>query len=46
VYFEAATSLIHYGFRRILFLNSHIGNQYATASIADRINQETPTIAI
>ena len=46
VYFEAATSLIHHGFRRILFLNSHMGNQYATAFIADRINQETPAIAI
>src|SRR5215467_545970 len=46
VYFEAATSLIHHGFRRILFLNSHMGHQYATAFIADRINQETPAIAI
>lgn len=46
VYFEAATSLIHHGFRRILFLNSHMGNQYTTAFVADRINQETPAIAI
>jgi creatinine amidohydrolase len=46
VYFEAAQSLIHHGFRRILFLNSHAGNQYLTMYVADRINQETPAIAI
>ena len=46
VYFEAVTSLIHHGFRRILFLNSHIGNQFMTAFVADRINQETSAIAI
>ena len=46
VYFEAAQSLIHHGFRRILFLNSHAGNQYMTAFVADRVNQETPAIAI
>ena len=46
VYFEAAQSLIHHGFRRILFVNAHIGNQYLTAYVADRINQETPAIAL
>jgi creatinine amidohydrolase len=46
VYFETAQSLIHHGFRRILFLNSHAGNQYLTAYVADRINQETPAIAV
>ena len=46
VYFEAAQSLIHHGFRRILFLNAHTGNQYLTAYVADRINQETPAIAL
>jgi creatinine amidohydrolase len=46
VYFEAVTSLIHHGFRRILLLNSHIGNQFMTAFLADRINQETSAIAI
>ncbi|HEX4593950.1 MAG TPA: creatininase family protein [Bryobacteraceae bacterium] len=46
VYFEAVQSLIHHGFRRILFLNSHAGNQYMTAYVADRINQETPAIAV
>jgi creatinine amidohydrolase len=46
VYFETAQSLIHHGFRRFLFLNSHFGNQYMTAYVADRINQETPAIAV
>jgi creatinine amidohydrolase len=46
VYYETAQSLIHHGFRRILFLNSHAGNQYMTAYVADRINQETPAIAV
>jgi len=46
VYFEAAQSLIHHGFRRFLFLNSHAGNQYLTRFVVDRINQETPAVAI
>src|SRR5438876_6832621 len=46
VYFEAVQSLIHHGFRRILFLNAHTGNQHLTAYVADRINQETPAIAL
>jgi creatinine amidohydrolase len=46
VYFEAAQSLIHHGFRRFLFLNSHAGNQYMTRFVVDRVNQETPAIAI
>jgi creatinine amidohydrolase len=46
VFFEAAQSLIHHGFRRILLLNSHAGNQYVSAYIADRINQETPAVAV
>jgi creatinine amidohydrolase len=46
VYFEAAQSLIHHGFRRFLFLNSHAGNQYMTRFVVDRINQETPAVAI
>ena len=46
VYFEAAQSLIHHGFRRILFLNGHAGNQYATRFIVDRINQETSATAL
>ncbi len=46
VYFEAAQSLIKQGFRRILFLSSHIGNQYIANYVADRINQETPAVAV
>jgi creatinine amidohydrolase len=46
VYFEAAQSLIRHGFRRFLFLNSHAGNQYVTRFVVDRINQETPAVAI
>lgn len=46
VYFEAAQSLMKHGFRRILLLNSHGGNQIITRYIADRINQETEGIAV
>ena len=46
VYFEAAQSLIRHGFRRILFFNSHAGNQYITRFIVDRVNQETEAIAV
>jgi creatinine amidohydrolase len=46
VYFEAAQSLIHHGFRRFLILNAHGGNQIVSRYIADRINQETPAIAV
>ena len=46
VYFEAAQSLIHHGFRRLLFMNSHAGNQHVTRFVVDRINQETAAIAV
>jgi creatinine amidohydrolase len=46
VYFEAAQSLIHHGFRRFLILNSHGGNQVVSRYIVDRINQETPAVAV
>ena len=46
VYFEVAQSLIRHGFRRLLFLNSHNGNQYVTRFVIDRINQETEAVAI
>ena len=46
VYFEAAQSLIKHGFRRILLLNSHAGNQFVTRLVVDRINQETEAIAV
>jgi creatinine amidohydrolase len=46
VYFEAAQSLMKHGFKRVLLLNSHRGNQVITRYIADRINQETEGIAV
>jgi creatinine amidohydrolase len=46
VYFEAAQSLIHHGFRRFLLLNGHTGNQYISRYVADRLNQETEAIAV
>ena len=46
VYFEAVQSLLQHGFRRVLLLNSHGGNQTITRYIADRINQETAGIAV
>lgn len=46
VYFEAAQSLVHHGFRRFLFLNSHAGNQFITRFVVDRINQETAAVAV
>ncbi len=46
VYFEAAQSLIHHGFRRFMILTSHAGNRSVARFIVDRINQETPGIAV
>jgi creatinine amidohydrolase len=46
VYTEAAQSLIGQGFRRILFLNAHVGNQHMVAYVVDRINMETAAIAL
>jgi creatinine amidohydrolase len=46
VYFEAAQSLIHHGFRKFLILPSHAGNQNVARYILDRINQETPGTAV
>lgn len=46
VYFEAVQSLIRHGFRRFLLLTSHRGNQSVSGYIIDRINQETPGIAV
>jgi creatinine amidohydrolase len=46
VYFEAAQSLIHHGFKRFLILNGHGGNAATSRFIVDRINQETSGIAV
>jgi len=46
VYFEAVQSLINHGFRRFMLLTSHAGNRNVSRYIVDRINQETPGIAV
>ncbi|MFC3712783.1 creatininase family protein [Sphingoaurantiacus capsulatus] len=46
VYFEAVQSLIQHGFKRFLLLNGHGGNAATTRFIVDRVNQETPGIAV
>ena len=46
VYFEAAQSLVSHGIRRFLLFNSHTGNQSVSRYIIDRINQETPAVAV
>lgn len=46
VYFQSVQSLVRHGFKRFLLLNSHGGNQAITRYIVDRINQETPGIAV
>jgi creatinine amidohydrolase len=46
VYFEAVQSLLKHGFRRFILLNGHGGNIATTRFIVDRINQETPGIAV
>ena len=46
VYVEAVESLIRHGFKRFLILNAHGGNRAITTFIVDRINQETPGIAV
>jgi creatinine amidohydrolase len=46
VYFEAVQSLLHHGFRRFLILTSHSGNFNVSRFLVDRINQETPGIAV
>jgi len=46
VYVEAVKSLISHGFKRFLMMNAHGGNRAITTFIVDRINQETPGIAV
>ena len=46
VFVEAAKSLMEHGFTRFLVLNAHGGNRAITTFIVDRINQETPGIAV
>ena len=46
VYFEAVQSLIHHGFRRFMLLTTHGGNRNMSRFLVDRINQETPGVAV
>lgn len=46
VYVEAVQSLLHHGFKRFIFINGHGGNAATTKFIVDRVNQETPGIAV
>ncbi len=46
VLFEVSEFLIKYGFRRIMFLNYHGGNQLVEATVIHRINHETVATAI
>jgi len=43
---EAAESLMRHGFKRFLILSAHGGNAAAANFIVDRINQETPGVAV
>ena len=46
VLFESAQMLLKYGFRRLMFFNSHGGNNIVQQKIIHRINQETEAIAV
>ena len=46
VLFEATESLVHHGFRRIMFVNGHVGNTAVTQFVIDRINLETKGTAV
>ena len=39
--FEATESPRHHGFRRIMFVNGHVGNTAVTQFVIDKINLET-----
>lgn len=45
VLFETAQMLLKYGFRRLMFFNSHGGNNIVQQKIIHRINQETEAVA-
>ena len=46
VLFEVSESMIKYGFRRLMFFNSHGGNSIVQDNVIHRINHETGAIAI
>jgi len=46
VVFDAATSLIHHGFTKIMIYNGHGGNTTSVANVIQKINQTTPATAV
>jgi len=44
--FECCEGLVRQGFRRILFFNYHGGNSTAQTLVIQRINHETPAVAV
>ena len=46
VLYDAARSLIAHGFKRIMFLNGHGGNETTVTNVVYRINRETAATAI
>jgi creatinine amidohydrolase len=46
VLYDTARSLIAHGFKRIMFLNGHGGNETTVTNVAYRINRETAATAI
>jgi creatinine amidohydrolase len=46
ILFETAESLIKHGFRRIMYLNYHGGNNIVQSRVMHRINHNTPAIAV
>jgi creatinine amidohydrolase len=44
--FECCEGLVRQGFRRILFLNYHGGNSLAQGIVIQRLNHETPAVAV
>jgi len=46
VLFESAQMLLKYGFRRLMFYNSHGGNNIVQQKIIHKINQETEAMAV
>ncbi len=44
--FECVSSLIHHGFKKIMFFNYHGGNNIVQAKLIHRINHTTPATAV
>ncbi|MBJ2173663.1 creatininase family protein [Aureibaculum sp. A20] len=46
VHIETVESLVHHGFKRFIFMNSHGGNRAITTFLVDQINQKTAAVAV